>query len=65
MNRTSKTIPSKESLAALEALRKTVAHALERKRRLGQYAVVWRDGKPVMTGEDAPGNAEVSGRENL
>jgi hypothetical protein len=21
---------------------------------LGQYAVVWRDGKPVVTGEDAP-----------
>jgi hypothetical protein len=22
--------------------------------RLGQYAVVWRDGGPVMIGEDAP-----------
>ena len=32
---------------ALEALKKAVANALERKRRLGQYAVVWRDGQMV------------------
>jgi len=32
---------------ALEALRRAVANALERKRRLGQYAVVWRDGQTV------------------
>ncbi|MEX0386034.1 hypothetical protein [Spiribacter onubensis] len=32
---------------ALEALRKAVANALERKRRLGQYAVIWRDGRTV------------------
>lgn len=30
---------------ATEMLAKAVAEALERKRRLGQYAVVWRDGK--------------------
>lgn len=30
---------------ALAALRKAVAEALERKRRLGQYAVIWRDGR--------------------
>lgn len=29
---------------ALAALRKAVVGALERKRRLGQYALVWRDG---------------------
>lgn len=29
---------------ALEALKKAVDNALERKRRRGQYAVVWRDG---------------------
>lgn len=28
------------------SLRKSVAAALERKRRLGQYAVIWHDGKP-------------------
>lgn len=31
----------------LLALRRAVAKALDRKRRLGQYAVVWRDGRPV------------------
>lgn len=33
-------------LQGLMSLRKAVAEALERKRRLGQYAVVWRDGRP-------------------
>ena len=42
----------------LETLKQAVAEALERKRRLGQYAVVWRDGKPVMIGPDAPGQTE-------
>ena len=32
---------------ALDALRSAVAKALDRKRRLGQYAVIWRDGKVV------------------
>ena len=32
---------------ALDALRSAVAEALERKRRLGQYAVIWRDGQAV------------------
>ena len=31
----------------LMALRRAVAKTLDRKRRLGQYAVVWRDGRPV------------------
>ncbi|CAN5273242.1 hypothetical protein BH09GEM1_BH09GEM1_32920 [soil metagenome] len=31
----------------LDALRRAVAKALDRKRRLGQYAVIWRDGKVV------------------
>ena len=44
----------------LDALKKAVAEELERKRRLGHYAVVWRDGKPVAIGEDAPDDiAEV------
>lgn len=33
-------------MQTLAALRKAVNEALERKRRLGQYAVVWRDGRP-------------------
>lgn len=38
---------------ALESLQKSVAEALERKLRLGQYAVVWQDGKIVeLRGEE-------------
>lgn len=42
---------------ALAALRRAVADALDRKRRLGQYAVVWRDGRPHFIGPDAPDSA--------
>jgi hypothetical protein len=38
----------------LDVLRRAVAEALERKRRLGQYAVIWRDGRAVCAGPDAP-----------
>ena len=46
--------PSPEAQRQLEALRQAVGKALDKKRRLGQYAVIWQDGKPVLTGEDAP-----------
>lgn len=36
----------------LKSLRKAVSKALERKRRLGQYAIVWRNGKPVRIDPD-------------
>jgi hypothetical protein len=39
---------------ALPLLLRAVAEALERKRTLGQYAVVWRDGRVVCTGPNAP-----------
>jgi hypothetical protein len=58
MNATRKTTPSKEGQVALETLQKAVRQTLEKKKRLGQYAVIWRDGKPVITGEDAPRNTE-------
>jgi hypothetical protein len=45
---------SPDAQKTLEALQKAVAKTLERKRRLGHYAVIWRDGKPVMIGDDAP-----------
>lgn len=39
---------------ALDALRKAVDEALDRKRRLGQCAVIWRDGHAVrLEPEDA------------
>jgi len=47
--------PSPEAQQQLESLRQAVAKALEKKRRLGQYAVFWKDGKAVIAGEDAPG----------
>ena len=46
---------SSKNRQALEALRSAVAEALDRKRRLGQYAVIWRDGQVVRIepGEEA------------
>lgn len=45
---------TRESQATWDALRSAVAKALERKRKLGQYAVIWSDGAPVAIGDDAP-----------
>ena len=59
MNVTSKSTPSEESKLILESLRKAVAKDLEKKRRLGHYAVIWRDGRPVFIGEDAPTNTPI------
>lgn len=44
---------SPDDQRALDALRRAVAEALERKRRLGQYAVIWRDGQVVRIEPDA------------
>ena len=54
MNTRRKIIPSDESKRMLKALQHAVDKTLEKKRRLGQYAVIWKNGKPVLTGEDAP-----------
>ncbi len=44
-----------KSQHALEVLRSAVAEALDRKRRLGHYAVFWKDGKVVrVEAEDLP-----------
>jgi hypothetical protein len=45
---------SSETRLILETLREAVQQALERKRKLGEYAVLWKDGKVVLEGEDAP-----------
>ena len=45
---------SPDAQKTLEFLRKVAADTLERKRRLGHYAVIWRDGKPALVGDDAP-----------
>jgi len=49
--------PDRDSQRMLDALREAVAETLERKRRLGQYAVVWRNGQPEFIGETPPRRA--------
>ncbi len=58
MTETQKNAPSKEAQIMLDSLQRAVTNTLEKKRRLGQYAVVWRDGKPVLTHFDAKPAAE-------
>ena len=49
---------------ALDALQAAVTEALERKRRLGQYAVFWQDGRPVrvIPGETEPAQPQTGNR---
>lgn len=49
--------PSTEAKITLAALKKTVANELDRKKRLGHYAVVWRDGKPALLDEEVEDRA--------
>lgn len=46
--------PVLDAQQLLAALKATATSTLERKRRLGHYAVVWQDGRPVAIGEDRP-----------
>lgn len=46
--------PSQESLIVLAALQESVTNALERKRKLGHYAVMWENNQVVYKGDDAP-----------
>lgn len=46
--------PSEKSIRILETLKKAVFETLERKRKLGHYAVTWDGKKPVQSGDDAP-----------
>ncbi len=50
----SKHLPSEKSQQTLDALKQAVTKALKKKKQLGQYAVIWENGKPVLIGEDAP-----------
>ncbi len=54
MTSTTPPIIDAETQAILDCLRLAVAKTLERKRRLGHYAVFWDGEKPVLVGEDAP-----------
>jgi len=53
---------SAEDQHALDALRSAVAEALERKRRLGRYAVIWRDGRVVRIEPEEDGPSEQPGQ---
>ena len=46
--------PTARSIEILNALRIVAAKTLEKKRRLGQYAVIWDNNKPVLIGDDKP-----------
>lgn len=48
------TPPSSQAQAMLKALQEAVKKSLERKKKLGQYAVVWQNGQPIQAGADAP-----------
>lgn len=52
--------PSEDTQKILETLQKAVNEALDKKKRLGQYAVIWRNNRPVAIGEDAPASLTES-----
>ncbi len=52
--------PSQDSEAMLDTLRTAVNKTLDKKKRLGQYAVVWSDNKPVLVGADSPEENKMS-----
>lgn len=52
---------SAEDQQALDALRNAVAEALDRKRRLGQYAVIWRDGQAVRIEPEEKADSRAQG----
>jgi len=45
---------SEESTIIQATLKKAVANALKKKRRLGQYSVVWENNQLTYKGDDAP-----------
>lgn len=48
------TNPSPQTQVMLRALQDAVTKSLDKKRRLGQYAVTWQAGQPVLSGTDEP-----------
>ena len=47
---------SKETQTIWATLKQVGTDTLERKQRLGEYAVVWQDNKPVIIGEMLEGS---------
>ena len=56
--------PSPDRLVMLDVLRTAVNKALDKKKRLGQYAVIWSDNKPTFIGPDAPRKNTPKNRQN-
>ncbi len=48
MNTSKQVIPSEHSQEVLKALTEAVTKALGKKRKLGEYAIVWDGEKPVV-----------------
>ena len=46
--------PSKKSQDMLAALQQAVNEALEKKKKLGQYSVVWQENRITYIGDDTP-----------
>ncbi|MBW2186949.1 MAG: hypothetical protein JRG71_11315 [Deltaproteobacteria bacterium] len=46
--------PSEKSQRILESLTRAVAQELDKKKRLGHYAVICENGKPIFIGENQP-----------
>lgn len=57
---TSNQAPSQDSQAMLDTLKIAVNKTLDKKKRLGQYAVIWSDDKPVLVGADSPEENKLS-----
>jgi hypothetical protein len=53
------TQPSDEALVMLEALGRTLEKELDQQARIGQCALVWKDGLPHFIGPDAPPPIEM------
>lgn len=51
---TIKVTPSRDGQVALDSLQNAVTKILKKKKLLGQYAVVWEDGKPAIIGGAKP-----------
>jgi len=56
--------PDQDTQSMLDCLRQTVTTTLERKRRLGQYVVIWQSNTSVLVGEYAPIELQSSDRSN-
>jgi len=46
--------PSPQAQAMLKALQAAVTNCLDRKQKLGQYAVIWQNGQAIKTVGGAP-----------